>query len=105
MIKKELNEADVILLLVSSDFMVSEYIWNVEIKTAIERHNRGEAKVIPIFLRHCDFGDRPFEKLQGHSKDAKPITSFPDKDEAFLQVAKGIRRGIEGGKKPSRLLV
>jgi internalin A len=94
-IKKQLKEADIILLLISADFMASEYIWNVEVKSAIERDNNGEAKVIPIFLRDCDFKDMPFEKLQGYPEDAKPIISFQNRDDAFSQVAKGIRRDIE----------
>jgi hypothetical protein len=49
--------------------------------------------VIPVFLRACDYEDMPFEKLQGFPKDARPVKSFPQEqqDEAFLQVAKGIR--------------
>jgi internalin A len=98
-IKEKLRKADFIILLISADFMASEYIWDVEVKSAIECHDKGEAKVIPIFLRECDFKDMPFEKLQGYPKDAQPVTSFSDRDEAFSQVAKGIRRDIEGWRK------
>ena len=100
-IKEQLRNADIVLLLISSDFMASEYIWDVEVKSAIERHNKGEAKVIPIFLRECDFKDMPFEKLQGYPKDAKPIKSFSEReeDEVFFQVAEGIRKDIEAWRK------
>ena len=95
-IKEQLRNAEVILLLISSDFIASEYIWDVEVKSAIERHYKGEAKVIPIFLRKCNFKGMPFEKLQGYPKNAMPITSFPEReqDEAFSQVAEGIRKDI-----------
>ncbi len=94
-IKKQLEKADLILLLISADFMASKYIWEVEITKALEKHNSKQAKVIPIFLRHCDFEGMPFEKLQGFPKDAKPVNSFADKDEAFTQIAKGIRSVVD----------
>ena len=72
---------------------------SVEVKAAIERQDSGEVKVIPIFLRACDFKDMPFEKLQGYPKDAKSIESFPKQDEGFLQVAQGVRRDVEAWKK------
>ena len=96
-IKEQLGRADIILLLLSSDFMASQYIWDTELKLAIERHKQGKAKVIPIFLRRCDFQDMPFEKLQGYPKDAKPVTSFPEReqDEVFYQIVKGIRADLQ----------
>ena len=54
-IKTELATADIVLLLISADFIASDYIRNVEIKNAMARHEQGEAKVIPIFLRPCDW--------------------------------------------------
>jgi len=64
-IKNQLQKADVILLVVSPDFIATDYIWDVEIKKALERHDKGEATVIPIILRHCDWTGEatPFSKL------------------------------------------
>lgn len=90
-IKGELEEADIVLLLVSASFLASDYIWKFEIARAMERHRAGETKVVPIFLKPCDWKGMPFAPLQGLPKDAKPVTSFADRDEAFLQVARGIR--------------
>ncbi len=62
----------------------------------MERHEKGEARVIPIILRPCLWHDAPFGKLNALPKDGKPVTSWPNRDEAFLDVAKGIRRVVEG---------
>ena len=94
-IDQNLEEAQVILLLVSSSFLASDYCWDVETKRAIERHDRGEAKVIPVILRPCDWHGAPFGKLQALPKDGKAVTSWANKDEAWTDVAKGIRRAIE----------
>src|SRR6266699_6602742 len=61
-ISKKLNTAQIILLLVSPDFMNSEYCYGIEMKRALERHDRGEAIVIPIILRHIYWHSSPFGK-------------------------------------------
>src|ERR1019366_5302987 len=58
------KRADMILLLVSADFIASDYCYNAELKTALERANRDEAKVVPVILRACDWQSTPFGKLQ-----------------------------------------
>ena len=90
-----MNSAGVILLMVSADFMASDYCWDVEMKRAMERHELGEAVVIPAILRAVDWHSAPFGKLQALPKDAKPVTSWPNQDEAFTDIAKGIRRAVE----------
>src|SRR5437016_5278541 len=90
-IDSHLNSAEIILLLVSSDFLASNYCYDIEVKRAIERHEAGEARVIPIILRPCDWQTAPFGKVQVLPKDAKPVTRWEDRDEAFLNVATGIR--------------
>jgi TIR domain/WD domain, G-beta repeat len=92
-IKVQLNTAQIILLLVSPDFMASDYCYSIEMTKAMERHNRGEAVVIPIILRAVYFQKAPFGKLQALPTDAKPVKSkhWNDQDEAFFNVAEGIR--------------
>lgn len=90
-INDNLKTADIILLLVSSDFLASNYCWDVEVKTAIERHDAREACVIPVILRSVDWTDAPFAKLQALPKNAQPVKSWTNEDEAFTDVAKGIR--------------
>jgi TIR domain len=94
-IDKNLDDADVILLLVSAWFLASDYCWDVEMTRALERHDRGEATVIPVILRRCDWHKAPFSKLQGLPRDCKAITSWQIWDEAFTDVALGIRQVVE----------
>ncbi len=89
-ISQHLNEAQIILLLVSPDFMYSEYCYGVEMKRAIERHQRGEARVIPVILHHV-YWQGILGTLQALPTDAKPVRSWSDVDEAFFDVAEGIR--------------
>ncbi|WP_245756715.1 COR domain-containing protein [Flexibacter flexilis] len=94
-IKKELKEADVILLMISANFIASNYIWDIELKEAIARHHSGEAVVIPIFAKPCDFSGLPFAGLQGYPRDAKFISTQTNKDAAYTEVAKEVRKNIE----------
>lgn len=91
-IKKELNEADIILLLVSAAFNSTDYIWDVEISKAMERHERKEATVIPVIIRDCDWESLPFSKLTGLPAKGKPVSSYADKDQAWVEVIEGIKR-------------
>src|SRR5437588_11905647 len=90
-----LNTSQIILLLISSDFMASEYCYSFEMKRALERHDRGEARVIPIILRHVDWEEAPFSKLQMLPTDAKPVTSWSNLDAAFEDVSKGLRKAVK----------
>ena len=90
-----MNSAGVILLMVSADFMASDYCWDVEMSRVMERHDVGEAVVIPIILRAVDWHSAPFGKLQALPKDGKPVTSWPNLDEAFTNIATGIRGAVE----------
>lgn len=72
--------------------MTSDYIWDVEIETAMKRHEAGEATVVPIILKPCQWQDMPFGKLQALPAGTKPITEWPDRDTAFNNVAAGIRK-------------
>jgi formylglycine-generating enzyme required for sulfatase activity len=90
-IDRNLETAHIILLLISADFINSDYCIDKELKRAMERHESNEARVIPIILRPVDWQGMSFRKLQALPKDAKPVTSWSDSDEAFLNIAKGIR--------------
>lgn len=89
-IDSNLRSAQVILLLISADFLASDYCYDVETKLAIDRHDAGEARVIPIILRACDWNDAPFGKLQALPKDARAVTSWVNIDEAFNDIASSI---------------
>jgi TIR domain len=94
-IDKYLNSSRVILLLVSSDFLASDYCYDVEMQRALERHRAGEARVIPVILRPCLWKHPPLDNLQALPRDAKPVTTWLDRDEAFLNVAEGIREAVQ----------
>ena len=94
-IDAHLNSARVILLLISADFIASDYCYDVELKQAMERHEAGEARVIPVILRPVDWKGAPFGKLQALPKDAKPVTTWANRDEAFVDVARGIRAVVK----------
>src|SRR5437762_3425167 len=89
-IDTHLNTADIILLLVSSDFMESDYCYESEMKHALQRHERGEADVLPIILRPVYWEDAPFSKFQVLPKNGTPVTHWLDRDEAFENITKGI---------------
>lgn len=96
-IGEELERAGIILLLVSPDFLASDYCYDIEMTRAMERHEAGEARVIPVVLRPCDWHGAPFGKLGAAPKDGKPVTTWPDLDEAFLDVVRAIK-GAAGAK-------
>lgn len=93
-IDEHLNSAEVILLLISSDFIASEYCHEIEMKRAMERHESGEARVIPVILRSVDWSGLIFSKLQAAPKDGAPVTKWADRDEAFMNVAQAIRAAV-----------
>ncbi len=106
-IDQNLISADIILLLISADFLASDYCYEIELKQAMERHERGEARVIPIILRAVDWSSAPFAKLQALPTNAKPVTSWSDKDKAFDEIARGIRivaQELETARPPSQVV-
>jgi hypothetical protein len=94
-IDSHINTADVILLLVSPDFVASDYCYEREMKRALERHQQGDARVIPVILRPCDWHDLQFGTLMATPKDGRPITMWPNIDEAFLDVVTAIKRALK----------
>ena len=96
-IDRELEAADIILLLVSADFLASDYIYDIELKRAMERHEAGTATVIPVILRPCLWQHGEFAKLQALPRDGEPVTSdkWPNQDVALNNVAEGIARLLE----------
>jgi hypothetical protein len=91
-IDAHLERAELILLLVSSDFLASDYCYDIEMTLAMKRHEEGSARVVPIILRPCLWQVSPFAKLQALPDDARPITMWSDRDEAFTNVAMGLQR-------------
>jgi hypothetical protein len=95
-ISDELEEAGIVLLLVSADFLASTCCYDVEMTRALERHAAGEARVIPVILRPCDWRSAPFGHLVAVPQDGKPIVKWASQDEAFLDVVHAIRTVAAG---------
>ena len=94
-INKEIESADIILLLVSVDFNNSRYIWEKELAYAMQRHQKKEARVIPIILRSCEWQEMPYGKLQALPTGGVAVKKFADADEAYTDIAKGIRAVVD----------
>ncbi|WP_461631647.1 Hsp70 family protein [Labilibaculum euxinus] len=96
-ISENLLKSDLILLLISPDFMGSKYCYEIEVKKAIELHKKNKAIVVPIILRYCDWKQSEFEILQCLPTDAKPINSknWENEDAAFLNVIEGLKEVIK----------
>jgi len=90
-ISNELEEAKIILLLISADFLASNYCYDIEMNRALERHNSQEAIVIPIIIRFCDWTNTPFAAIQGLPVNAKPVKDWSDQDQAFLNIVESIK--------------
>lgn len=101
-IERELEAADVILLLVSADFLASEFCYEEEMSRAIERARGGEALVIGVLLRPVDnWASTPFAGFQVVPRDARPITKWPNHDEAYADVAQRVRTALEERARPA----
>ena len=94
-ITHQLENSHIVLLLISPDFLTSEYCYCKEMEIAIRRHNEGLARVIPIILRPTDWHHTPVGEIMALPKDGKPVTSWRHRDDALLDVAKGIRGAVE----------
>lgn len=99
-ISDKLENASIILLLISADFISSAYCYDVEMTRALERHHAGDARVIPVILRACDWQDTPFGKLLAAPKDGRPVRSWPDIDDAFLDVVRSLKAAIQETRRP-----
>jgi internalin A len=94
-IDENLERAEIILLLVSADFIASDYCYDIEMKRALARHEAKEATVIPIIVRDVSWHSALFGKLQALPKDGKAVTIWPNKDTAWRNVSEGIEKVIK----------
>lgn len=90
-ISAELESADVIVLLISPDFMASDYCFGIEMKRAMERHQQGAAILVPVILRPVDWHSAPFGALKALPRDGKPVVKWQTLDDAFLDIVQALR--------------
>lgn len=100
-IDQALHSAHIILLLISADFLASDAQYQIEMQHALERHRRGEVRVVPIIVRPCDWQSSPFAHLQCLPRRGSPISTWDNPDEAFLAVAQELRQIIAHQQVPS----
>ena len=95
-IDDRLNAADLVLLLVTADFIKSDYCFGIEMKRALERHAdpSDRAIVIPVIAKRCDWEKSPFAKLQALPSGARPLAEWKTEDDYYTAVAKGLRQRI-----------
>lgn len=91
-ISEEINTSEIILLLITANFIASTYCYGIEMIRAMERHHAGEARVIPIILRDCVWEDLPFAELQALPENGKPVDKWKSRDEALANIVRTIRR-------------
>ena len=84
------EEADLVLLLISADFIASDFCYRQELHRALERRKQGKASVVPIILRSCLWHELPFGQLQALPDKGKAVKSHNDIDEALTNVAQGL---------------
>ncbi|XXT19445.1 toll/interleukin-1 receptor domain-containing protein [Sorangium sp. So ce429] len=94
-INANLEASQILLMLVSADFLASEYCYKVEMLQALRKHDAGEARAIPVIVRPVDWSGSPLSELQALPKDAKPVTSWSNRDDAWVDVCKKIRSVCE----------
>ncbi len=95
-IMEHLNTDQIILLLISADFMASDFCYSIEMTQAIARHDANQARVLPIILRPSDWKGAPFAKLKVLPTDGKAVTRWPTRDDAFEVIVQGIRDAVDG---------
>lgn len=93
-IDQNINQAAVILLMVSPDFIGSIYCYGYEMEHAIRLHKEGRTRVIPVMLRPCDIEDAPFENLKSVPENSW-VSQCVDKDSAFLEVVEELKAALK----------
>lgn len=104
-IKEELVSSDIVLFLVSSDFLSSDYIFENEIQTSLELKEKEEIEIVPIMLRTCDIGSTALKDLQGLPKDFKPVVSWFSTDDALFNVVTGLKSIIKKVRRQKEIIV
>ena len=94
-IDENLEAAHIVLLLISADFIDSEYCYSIEMEAALKKQQSGEAYVIPIILQPCVWTGLPFGKLEALPKNAKPVTTWSNRQMAYADITAGIQKAVE----------
>lgn len=91
-ISEQLETCDLFLPLVTPDFLASSYCYDKEMTRALERHDTGEVRVVPIIIEPCDWTASPLKRLKVLPKDGKPVVEWTNHNTAFMDVVTELRR-------------
>lgn len=94
-IDQNLERADIILFLVSADFIASDYCWEKEMQRALERAKENEAKVIPVIIRDVNWKNAPFAHLQALPERGKAVQLWEIEDTAWKSVSEGVEEAAD----------
>jgi TIR domain len=99
-ISKNLEACDLFIALVSPDFLASNYCYEREMTRAIERHDAGRLRLVPIIVQPCDWKSSPLQRFKALPKDGKPVSDWTNENNAWLNVVTQLRRLIEDADAP-----
>jgi len=103
-IKKKLHEAHIVIMLVSAQFLTTDYIWNIEVEQTMHRQKQGEVTAIPVILSPCAWMQTPLSQFTALPRKARPITGFPDRDSAMMEVVTGLQAVVKSWKNKLQLV-
>lgn len=90
-ISRELETCDAFIAMVSPDFLASNYCYQKEMTRAIELHEEGRTRIIPVIVEECDWKTSPLAQFKALPKDAKPIATWENENAAYLSVVSALR--------------
>lgn len=93
-IDDNLDSSKIVLMLISPDFLASEYCYEKEMKQALQNHVAGESIVIPVIIRPCDWKDTLFSHLQAFPRDAEAVALWSNQDVAWLDIITKLKETI-----------
>ena len=94
-VEEHLDLADIILLLISQDYLNSDFSYEIELKRAMERYNAGGVRIIPILINPCDWKQSPFSQLQVLPKNLKSVSEWQDQQAAIRDIVKNVQIAVE----------
>ncbi|HVG40119.1 MAG TPA: toll/interleukin-1 receptor domain-containing protein [Chitinophagaceae bacterium] len=94
-IKAKLYTANIVLMLISANFLTSEYVTNIEIKETLVRKEKGDVVAIPVILKPCAWEQTPLAQFNALPRHGKPISQYGDRDSALYEVVTGVQRVIK----------
>lgn len=94
-IEERLESSSLFLLLISPDFLASDYCIDREMARALQRHHAGKARVIPIIVEPCEWKHTSLGNLKALPRDGEPISNWTNENDALHDVVQELRRVLD----------